>query len=212
MACPQASSWSGARAMFYEFPSDRATLFAAAAAFRRVELLEPLLGAAPHGTVHHYEAKAGVCVPVTGAISESAVRTSQALAACATEFTRLAGPLGVALGGKEISPLILETLADVAFRSPERGWVAAVADIQASEDQNGLGARPLVAPLTWKDAIAGASPRLVRGILRWERPRGVWREGDYCLSGWAVRGAASASAWAWQTLRTCLRRPTHPGW
>jgi FMN phosphatase YigB (HAD superfamily) len=168
-------------ALFYELPSDRAQLNRGSVVFERINILEHVLGLAPHGTVSKHcvggNGIEAVCAPASDSHIESVRRLTEALERfcvnCLPEVRRYSD--------RDVARAIIGTLIEVWCAQPSRESLHALREIAVSEDANGFGLRPLIQAWPLSQAFRHLLPYRWHRRLQVDLP--IWPEAAVLDSG-----------------------------
>lgn len=171
-----------AHAMFYAAPSDRSSILGSAEVFKRVAVLEHVLGCAPHGTVHHFQRNPGQGIGVVscGQTDDEQVFTSRELVELTLHFSENAKLL-TSLLPNDVQPIVDQLICQ-ATNNPEPSWSKLVGNIRTSEDQNNIASVTLAYPLSWIEFLLTLFPAGFRPRNQGEVRRRVWPELSHAAS------------------------------
>jgi predicted HAD superfamily hydrolase len=183
---------STAKALFYEPQHDRECASGPVSAFSYAMPLEFVLGWADHPTVHHYEMNGSSSNPVFlgGQLNEADRAFVAGLHEATLNFIRAHQNLAEEFFDESSARLMLGSMLDRFTKHPDAVLVRALQRIEASGDQNLIGALPLVSPLNLPQTLRWMVPGRVRRICRISDPNCKWLEGSLAVSSPAVRKLA----------------------
>jgi FMN phosphatase YigB (HAD superfamily) len=177
-----------AQALFYDEPADRSPAAMPALIFSRIDLLEHILGLAPHGTVHHYEPGASGATPVCSKVEGTAFQAISKFEQLTMEFAAANADLTDELGTGPVARAVIDQLTGTFFGKPKREWVEALRFIRVARDQNNLDAAPLARPVTWNAFLVACLPQRLQ--RRYPSPApDPWPEASLCISSEALQNA-----------------------
>jgi FMN phosphatase YigB (HAD superfamily) len=198
------SEAGGSTALFYDEPPDRASAIRTTSIFRRGLLLEHLLGLAPHGRTQHYESSGVEIMPVCASQPAPHQELARNIEVLVDEFTFANVDLAAGLQVPEVAREILDQLTYTCFGRPKREWIELLRRVTVSEDQNDVGAVPLVCPITWKRFAVNCIPRSIRRHLV-SQANCPWAEASQIISSGAIRRATKLRTLAVELVRECTR-------
>ena len=172
-------------ALFYNSPPDRSTVVRPYEIFRRVTLLEHVLGLAAHGTIREYSGAyvepACDCVPPRYA--QMVDEIARAIERFCADFSE-----PEIYGDERGAQGLLDALISTWFAFPCEAALAILAQVEASEDPNNLGADLMVKEYSLREAVIILLPDRLRSVLKVPVPRRLWPEASLCISKpWPAR-------------------------
>jgi predicted HAD superfamily hydrolase len=178
---PPAES-GNARGLFYGLAPDKVGQISPAEVFGRTNVLEHVLGCAPHGTVRHYEFDGHEAHPVCGELPDPRKAVFAQLETLCVEFCRDNVGLAEDLSPSQLARHLINKLITSCFAAPKPEWVHFLRPIEVSTDQNNIGSVPLARPYTWKELIADFLPSKLRHSLFPNPPITHWPEADLAIT------------------------------
>ena len=174
-------------ALFYGNAPDRRELVRDAAIFRRIDILEHIIGLAPHGTVHEYRFVEGVAEPVCRAIRSDYADSVRDVERAVRAFCRI-HPDAESFADEHVARSTIDVLIKTWCGSPSEGALKLLQHVRAGRDQNNLDDRRLVEPWRlWEAAKVLLPGRLQRAFdLKLWSP--MWPEASLkCSQEWPSR-------------------------
>jgi FMN phosphatase YigB (HAD superfamily) len=160
--------------LFYGLPPDRAPLNRGSVVFERGNILEHVLGLAPHGTVSKHcvggEGIEAVCAPV----SDSHIETVRGVTEALERFCVTCAPDVHSYTNSDVARALIETLIGEWCAAPSQEALCALREIAVSEDANGFGQRPLIEVWPLSQALGHLLPYRWRRKLQVDLP--IWPE------------------------------------
>lgn len=152
--------------------------------WRRVPLIEHVVGCAPHGTVHHYDETGRPVLQSQDRPNRSLLGLLHALT---IGYAQANARFVAELSDANVAAATVDALVRSAFAMPDHDWAALLGGVRCSEDQNNLHSSPLASPLsTWR--VAGSLlPATIRSLAGMFPRRPVWPEGDMAVSSRIAR-------------------------
>jgi HAD superfamily hydrolase (TIGR01549 family) len=194
-------------ALVYEHTSDYPTKLESPAVFSHQTLLEHIIGCADHPTVHHYEEnEAGkIEAAFASSVSDATLKFCRELHYEVLSFVSQNQILVESFKDTATCRESLALLTTSFFKNPSRQSAAAIGELSAAVDQNGLGAAPIVRPLSLGKALLPLLPRRRPFLALWKKQSCFWPEGALAISPSRIR---QLSEWVQRlaNLRTKFRR------
>lgn len=190
-----------AEAIFYQPPFDGVLSNKFSEVFRRIPLLEHIVGLADHATVNHYNIDDdGNAKPVSiKTVSKPVEQLSNALHEKTVQFINEHQYLVEDLKQPEFCRELLGTLVENFFNSPSKEAVLAVKNLNISMDQNEMGAKPIVTELSWADTLLPLLPGREPFNKLHKTRTSVWPEGAFTLASPHIqlirKNATRLAAW-----------------
>jgi FMN phosphatase YigB (HAD superfamily) len=174
-----------ATALFYQKPFDLERASGSEEVFRRIAIVEHVIGIAPHGTVTDYLESNGTVEPVSPEVSDSLIETTDNIAKSLEEFcVRLGGRIELFTDTPDAREII-DCLLRTWCRTPEIRALNTLAKIDVSNDSHNFDIRPLIEPWNLLDSAKTLVPRRWHRSLGINLPRPVWPEAAFARSGLA---------------------------
>jgi hypothetical protein len=190
-----------AKALFYLEAPDAGYARASEVSGRQT-LIEHLVGIAPHRTVRGYLKEEGISRPVFEKAPKAVALLSEKVGRYIEEFVDSNRSLMGELAQPEAARAILNLLMKSALREPQPEWLAALAPIHVSTDQNNLDAIPLCAPWSVREHFAGWFPSQIRRRLGLDYGR-PWPEASELEGPAVVRVGIKARAVVKRMVSRC---------
>jgi hypothetical protein len=176
-----------ATALFYNGPPDRGTVVRPYEIFRRVTLIEHVLGLAAHGTIREYKFSGAHAEPVCESVPP---RYAQIVDEIARAIERFCADFSQPelYGDERGAQGLFNVLIKAWFAFPCKGALAILAQIEVSDDPNNLGADLMIKEYSLRDAVIILLPDRLRRVLKIPVPRRLWPEASVCISKpWPVK-------------------------
>jgi FMN phosphatase YigB (HAD superfamily) len=160
-------------ALFYADAPDQQSGFGSSGVFQRLNLLEHVLGLAPHGTVRGYsDAGVPICAPVSSTHEETVRTVGTAVEQFCIQNVRWAKDCS----DVDVAREIIDALIKSWFAVPNRNALDVFEQVNVSDDSNNLDARPMLQAWGTFDAAKLIIPRRWHSTLKMAVRHPPWPE------------------------------------
>ncbi|MGY3604066.1 MULTISPECIES: hypothetical protein [unclassified Bradyrhizobium] len=207
------SQTGNATALFYESTSDRRSLTGTYEIFKRISLLEHLLGLAPHGTVRKYDIDNGKIEPVCATVSEGHAEFVERIANATEAFCVEHGWAAQYYAEGHTARELLDALIGSWCVAPDSAAVKLLAEVRKTRDHqiNVLldDSRPLVEPWRLAEAATNLIPRRWRDAVGIAGQKPLWPEAGLLQSAWLPASLVRLHTIAFPILKRVLSPSTN---
>jgi hypothetical protein len=149
--------------------------------FRRVTLLEHVLGLATHGTIREYRFAGGEAEPVSETVPQRHGEIVDEIARAVEAFC--ADCLQPKIFSDERSARsLLDALIGSWFAHPGTAGLQILDRVEISDDPNNIGADLMIRPYVLSDGLKALLPGRLRRGLNLPLPAAPWPEASLCVS------------------------------
>ena len=177
--------------LFHPKPDDNTEIKVESTPHQYATLIEHILGVADHPSVNSYETtKNGITIPkYVSNISEMDVTSAQELQQIATCFANENKSITRELGSGCVASEIISKLLNEFFERPTKSIIQGMANIQFTNDQNGIGCQKTVRKITLLDLLLEVLPFKNKSEKYFFTKRRIWFKADLINSNWLIRTA-----------------------
>jgi len=152
--------------------------------FKAVTIIEHLVGAADHPTVHRYgyNPDGSVSPQFRRSVDKMEEERFGVLEQGVVSFAGYCADFASELAEVSTAAELLDLLAADLLFHPEPRMLRPVINMEVSFDQNNLNAMPLLRPLNLREAMAPAFPEWAFLRPLWKKPRILWQQGSLAVS------------------------------
>jgi FMN phosphatase YigB (HAD superfamily) len=170
-------------ALFYEQPSYHHWVAPQYEIFRRIDVLDHVIGLAPYGSVSEYEAKDSNVVAVGPPESSSHVQLVHKIGNAIESFSRGIRDCVFYYSDDATAREIIDTLVSAWCIHPSKDALEALDAILVTDSTGAIPFQPLLQSWRWLDAVKTLIPDRLRARLKISASDPFWPEAAFCRSG-----------------------------